>query len=167
MSELNFFISLHNIIKTMFSKSCEYGIKAVIYIAQQSLKNKRVRLGDIAKAINSPVAFTAKTLQLLAREKIIHSVMGKAGGYLIETNKLEKINLSQIVKAIDGETIYNGCGLGLEGCNELAPCPIHNEFKQVREKLKLMLINTTIKDLALSLDSGLAYLKRISLKKEK
>ena len=65
----------------MFSKSCEYGIKAVVYIAQQSLKNERVRVNDIVKEIDSPTAFTAKTLQILAKEKIISSVMGHAGGY--------------------------------------------------------------------------------------
>ena len=49
----------------MFSKTCEYGIKAVLYIASQSLENKRVKIGDIVQNIDSPEAFTSKILGVL------------------------------------------------------------------------------------------------------
>jgi len=145
----------------MFSKSCEYGIKAVIFIAQKSLQNERVRLDDIASAIDSPVAFTAKTLQLLSRNNIIHSVMGANGGYEIPKEEIEKITLLQLVKVIDGELIYNGCGLGLTECNNDAPCPIHDDFIKVRNELKQMLQNTTILELVIKLGNALTQLKRI------
>ena len=145
----------------MFSKSCEYGIKAVIFIAQKSLQNERVRLDDIASAIDSPVAFTAKTLQLLSRNNIIHSVMGANGGYEIPKEEIEKITLLQLVKIIDGELIYKGCGLGLTECNNDAPCPIHDDFIKVRDELKQMLQNTTILKLVNNLGNGLTHLKRI------
>ncbi len=144
----------------MFSKSCEYGIKAVIYIAQKSLQNERVRLDDIASAIDSPVAFTAKILQLLSRNNIIHSVMGANGGYEIPKEKIDKITLLQLVKIIDGELIYNGCGLGLTECNNDVPCPIHDNFIKVRNELKQMLQNTTILELVTNLGNGLTHLKR-------
>lgn len=146
----------------MFSKSCEYGIKAAVYIAQQSLQNKRVKLGDIAKSIDSPTAFTAKTLQLLSREKIIYAVMGKMGGYEIEKSSLNKITLLDIVTIIDGDFIYNKCGLGLKECDDLVPCPIHNEFTKIRGDLKKMLQETTLLSLATNLDNGLTHLKRLT-----
>ena len=37
---------------TMFSKTCEYGIRATIFIASQSYQNNRVGLRDIAKKID-------------------------------------------------------------------------------------------------------------------
>ena len=46
----------------MFSKSCKYGIKATLFIAQKSQHDERVSLKEIAAAINSPIAFTAKIL---------------------------------------------------------------------------------------------------------
>ena len=55
----------------MFSKACEYGIKASTYIALQSLQDKRVSLKEIAEEINSPVAFTAKILHQLAKNNIL------------------------------------------------------------------------------------------------
>ena len=143
----------------MFSKACEYGIKAAIYIAANSNEGKRVSLKGIAKHIDSPEAFTAKILQILAREHVVTSVRGINGGFEIEKHQLEKIQLADIVKAIDGDNIYNGCGIGLKECNELHPCPIHNEFKTVRNNLKTLLETTNLKTLALDVNSGVSFLK--------
>lgn len=143
----------------MFSKACEYGIKASIFIAINSYEGKRVSPKEIAKEINSPQAFTAKILQALVRHKVINSVKGAYGGFEVNKNELKHIKLSQIVKAIDGDNIYNGCGLGLEKCDENHPCPVHEKFKNVRDELKNMLENTSLEDLALDIKSGVSFLK--------
>lgn len=143
----------------MFSKACEYGIRATIFITEQSLRDKKVSLKDVAKAIESPEAYTSKILQQLVRNSIIHSDKGPTGGFSMDKQELEKITLSSIVSAIDGETIYIGCGLGLKKCNEHKPCPVHNQFKVIRENLKRMLETTTVKSLALKLGQGVIFLK--------
>ncbi len=144
----------------MFSKACEYGIKATLYIAQRPAADRRVSLKDIAGAIDSPEAFTAKILQQLARNGIIHSVKGPQGGFEIGEGDLDKLRLSHIVSAIDGDSIYKGCGLGLKECSELKPCPVHNKFKVIRNELKEMLEQTSLRDLAEGLSEGLTFLKR-------
>jgi Rrf2 family protein len=143
----------------LFSKACEYGIKASIFVAINSHKGKRVTPKEIAKEINSPQAFTAKILQTLVKHKIIDSVKGAYGGFEIEKTNIASITLSQIVNAIDGDDIYNGCGLGLDKCNENHPCPVHDKFKDIRDELKLMLENTTLAELALNIQSGISFLK--------
>ncbi|SDL48695.1 RrF2 family transcriptional regulator [Kriegella aquimaris] len=144
----------------MFSKACEYGIKASTYIALQSIEGKRTSLRDIAKKIDSPEAFTAKILQLLARNQIIDSVKGPSGGFQIEKDQIDKIKLSEIVYAIDGDNIYVGCGLGLKECNALKPCPVHEKFVAIRDNLKKMLENTSLYEMTAGLEVGLTYLKR-------
>jgi Rrf2 family transcriptional regulator, iron-sulfur cluster assembly transcription factor len=144
----------------MFSKACEYGIKASIYIAEQSLVGRKVGLKEISDTIESPSAYTSKILQNLSRSFIINSDKGPTGGFSMDTDKMEKIKLSTIVFAIDGDSIYNGCGLGLKKCNEKMPCPVHDQFKIVRDELKKMLDTTTIKTLAVNLDKKLTFLKR-------
>lgn len=47
----------------MFLKACEYAIRAVLYIAEQSLIPQKIGIQSIAVAIESPEVFTAKTLQ--------------------------------------------------------------------------------------------------------
>lgn len=144
----------------MFSKACEYGIRASVYLAQLSEKGQRSSLKEVAKEIDSPVAFTAKILQLLARDGIIRSIHGPTGGYEIHQNRLSEIHLIDIVRAIDGDQIFNGCGWGLKNCNAKKPCPLHFHFKAIRDDLKEMLQTTSVQDLANQLHHGLAFLKR-------
>ncbi len=143
----------------MFSKTCEYGIRASIFIASQSYQNTRVGLKDIAKKIDSPEAFTAKILQTLVKSNIIHSIKGVGGGFEIPKDSLNQIKLAQIVTAIDGDTIYTGCGLGLSQCSESHPCPVHEKFKEIRNQLAFMLENTNLEELALGLKSGDTFLR--------
>ncbi|UOK42646.1 MULTISPECIES: RrF2 family transcriptional regulator [Flavobacterium] len=143
----------------MFSKTCKYGIRAVIFIASESLHNKRAGIKDIAEKIDSPQAFTAKILQILVKNDIICSVKGVGGGFEIPAENLNKIKLSQIVTAIDGDDVFTGCGLGLSHCSEEHPCPVHNKFKFIKEKLTAMLENTTLEELALGIKSGDTFLR--------
>jgi len=144
----------------MFSKACEYGIKATIYIAVKSQQNLKVKLNDISKEIDSPVAFTAKILQKLTKSKILISTKGSTGGFEINNNKLAKIMLCQIVVAIDGDSVYKGCGLGFNNCNENKPCPVHYKYKQIRNDLKQMLETTSLLDLSKDINCGITFLKR-------
>ncbi|AUP79006.1 RrF2 family transcriptional regulator [Flavivirga eckloniae] len=143
----------------MFSKACEYGIKASIFIALNSNKGNRVSLKAIAKEIDSPEAFTAKILQDLVRHKVISSTKGAHGGFEIEKRLINTVKLAHIVNAIDGDSIYKGCGLGLHTCDEKRPCPVHDKFKSVREELRFMLENTNLEELALKIKSGTSFLK--------
>jgi len=82
------------------------------------------------------------------------------GGYEMSGKKNNKVTLLQVVNAIDGDKIYNGCGLGLKQCNAAKPCPLHHQFAAVRDQLKTMLSATTIQDLGNGLPDGLSFLKR-------
>lgn len=144
----------------MFSKACEHGIKALIYIATQSLEGKRVKIGDVVKNSGSPEAFTAKVLGLLTKHDIVNSHKGPNGGFEMDLKQIKKLKLSDIVQTIDGDSIYNGCGLGLSECNSKEPCPVHHKFVVVRDELKEMLTITTLYDLALGLKSGKTFLTR-------
>lgn len=144
----------------MFSKACEYGIKATLHIAYQSQMGQRVGLKDIAKAIDSPEAFTAKILQQLSKHRIIESVKGPNGGFEIAEDKRDNLRLSLVVIAIDGDEIFTGCVLGITLCNEDKPCPVHDKFKAIRKDIISMLDNTTAQELADKLNSGVAFLKR-------
>ncbi|MGJ8738835.1 RrF2 family transcriptional regulator [Zobellia laminariae] len=144
----------------MFSKACEYGIRASTYIALKSLEGTRVSLKEIAEKIDSPVAFTAKVLQQLSKNHIVDSVKGASGGFQITKANINQIKLAQIVFAIDGNNVYEGCGLGLKKCNANEPCPVHDKFVQIRSDLKNMLENTSLYDMTIGLEEGLTALRR-------
>ncbi|MBD0832213.1 RrF2 family transcriptional regulator [Aestuariibaculum sediminum] len=144
----------------MFSKACEYGIRASIFIALNSFEGRRVSPKEIAEEIDSPTAFTAKILQALVRNNIVSSVKGAYGGFEMDKHRIKEIKLADIVDAIDGDSIYKGCGLGLHACDEDRPCPMHDKFKVVRDELKTMLESTNLEDLALDIKQGDTFLRR-------
>ena len=143
----------------MFSKACEYGIRAMLYIARTSKNGIRVGIKDISKAIDSPEPFMAKILQDLSRKGLVLSIKGPNGGFYMDNRHL-RISLADIVTAVDGDHLFNGCGLGLKACNEKKPCPIHFEFKAIRANIKTMLQSTALEDFSEDLENGFFYLKR-------
>ncbi len=144
----------------MFSKACEYAIRATIYVATQSLNGQRASLKAIAREVGSPSAFTAKILQQLVKHNIMYSVMGPTGGFQMSKASIDEVKLSEVVKAIDGDTIYSGCGLGLEACDATRPCPVHYKFAKIRDNLRQMLEHTSIYELATGLEMENTFLRR-------
>lgn len=143
----------------MFSKSCEYAIKATIFIATHCCNEDKVGIKEIAKEIDSPIAFTAKILQILAKNNIIKSSKGVGGGFMVLKEDLKRITLSQIVVAIDGNSVFLRCGLGLSNCSEDHPCPVHEKFKFVKQDLAFMLENTTLEEVSIGIKKGTTFLK--------
>ncbi len=144
----------------MFSKACEYAIRATIYVARQSQEGLRASLVDISDETDSPVAFTSKILQQLVKAGIIFSTRGQTGGFYMEASKIESISMAEIVSAFDGDSIYTHCGLGLKECSAAEPCPVHDKFVEIRKNLRSVLESTTVSAMSASLKNGLTYLKR-------
>lgn len=143
----------------IFSKACEYGIRATIYIAQQSINSNRASLKAIAKEIDSPEAFTAKILQKLVRAGIINSIKGATGGFEIEIKSMTKTKLIDIVLAIDGGLNDKVCVLGLKECSKINPCPVHYKYKHIKKDIINMLQKTSLAEMSNSVEDGLSFLK--------
>lgn len=142
----------------MLSKTCEYAIRALIFIAQRSQEGERAGIREIAKAIDSPEHFIAKILQDLGRKGFVQSAKGPNGGFYLDKSAA-KHTLADIVREIDGDKIFTGCGLGLPQCSEKHPCPLHNEFKAIRERIKHMLEKAKLGELTGELRRNLTHLK--------
>ena len=143
----------------MLSKTCEHAIKAIVFVARQSLDGKRTNLKEIAAGIESPVNYTAKILQSLAKNEFIHSTKGVNGGFETSLEKVKNLPIMRIVEVFDGDFMANRCVLGLKSCSGLNPCPFHEKYAPVRAKLVGVFEGTTILDLALGLYSGKASFK--------
>ena len=142
----------------MFSKSCEYAIKAMIFVAQKSKDEVRVGVKEVAKGIDAPEYFIAKILQDLGKKKLVNSVKGPNGGFYMDKFN-SKVSIEDIVKAIDGDGLYKDCVLGLKACSEKNPCPVHFEFKEIKKNFIKMIEDNTIADFNEKLDSGKFFLK--------
>ena len=68
----------------MFSNSCQYAIRAVLYLAIHADTHHKLGAEVLAGALGIPRHFLAKILQQLAKNKLISSSRGRNGGFFLE-----------------------------------------------------------------------------------
>lgn len=142
----------------MFSKATEYALRATIYIAQKSSEEVNLGIEAISKAIDSPQPFTAKILQILTKDnKIISSVRGPNGGFYM-TEKAKKLPVRSILEAMGEDKILEKCILGLNQCSEVQPCPMHAQYKSIKQQLIILFETKTIQQLAADTNDGQAFI---------
>jgi Rrf2 family transcriptional regulator, iron-sulfur cluster assembly transcription factor len=117
----------------LLSKSCEYAIRAAVYIAYTSRLGRKAGIIEIAGAIGSPMHFTGKILQALSRKQILESVKGPNGGFYLDCHR--SVFLIDIVRAIDGDELFTACAMGLKNCSDNEPCPMHRQIKPIKAQL--------------------------------
>jgi len=143
----------------MFSKTCEYAIRALFFIACQSAEGRKTGIKEIALGIDAPEPFIAKILNDLSRKNLVQSYKGPLGGFFLNEKSAQN-SVADVVKAIDGDKLFLGCGLGLHYCSEREPCPIHHQFQQIRKSLYHMLEKTKLNSMAQPADAGFFFLKQ-------
>jgi Rrf2 family transcriptional regulator, iron-sulfur cluster assembly transcription factor len=131
----------------MFSTSCHYGLQAMLYIALHSSADKNVDLNQIAAEQDIPKHFLSKILQLLVRNKLLISMKGPNGGFRL-SRPADEIPLIEVVAAIDGLEIFSKCGIIFKNCDDNHQCPIHSEYKYIRECLRHLFQEKTLACLA-------------------
>lgn len=141
----------------MLSQTCKTAIKAVIYLASTSERNERAGIKEIAEFIDASEHSVGKLLQTLVKAELINSAKGPAGGFY-STPKQRNQALIKIIDAIDGKEIFDQCGLGLSKCAATHPCPIHEDYKEIRNRFKTLCQQKKISDLCDTVTEGLSYL---------
>lgn len=141
----------------MITKSGKYAIRALLFLSTVD-KNKNAGIKEITEAIDSPPHYSSKILQVLSRKKIVSSQKGPNGGFHLSPQQ-KKINLYNVLIALDEIKAFNECVLGLNECDPAAPCPVHSGYEEIREKLNLLFRNTRIEDLSEDLLNKNVFLK--------
>jgi len=126
----------------IFSKKCEYGLQAALYLSSKA-PGEVIPAEDIAKKLSIPKEFVSKILQSLTESGLIFSKKGKSGGFALAKDP-KKIRLIDIVMAIDGLDVFNSCVLGFPECSPDHPCPVHDKWGQLRTEAYNMLTDETI-----------------------
>ena len=125
-----------------FSKKCEYALQAILLMAA-SEHDCIYPAEEISKKLNIPKEFISKILQSLTESGMIESKKGKAGGFKLAKHP-SKIKLIDIVEAVDGLESFSSCVLGFPNCSEKNPCPVHDDWGELRARAYDMLNSETL-----------------------
>lgn len=131
----------------MLSKSSTYAIQACIYLASKGGESKFTPISEIAETLSIPYHFLKKVLAELTQKGILHSQRSTKGGVGLQ-QEARSISLLDIITALDETELFTDCLLGLPGCGEAVPCPLHHAWAAERTRLQLMFSTTTIADIA-------------------
>lgn len=142
----------------IFSNPSEYAIRALSELVIMSKDavpgtSRRpgfVMLDRLTEQANLPREFLAKIFRQLVEGGILTSAKGPGGGFAL-AKPAHDISLLNVIEVIDGGHQIDGCVVGLARCNDNMPCPQHDLFKPIRQRLRAYLSTTTLADTAASL----------------
>ncbi|MBC8047519.1 MAG: Rrf2 family transcriptional regulator [Fimbriimonadaceae bacterium] len=133
----------------MLSKKAKYGLKAVFYLAR-NYDDGLVLIATLAEEENIPRKFLELILLELKKNGLLHSKMGKGGGYEL-SKPPNKITVGQVVRILDGplaplgcvsKTAYKKC----EECVSERSCEIRRIMQQVRDATAKILDTTSLEE---------------------
>src|SRR5215204_2299788 len=146
----------------MLTKTSEYALRSLIYIAMHAVGGKKIGIKEVANELELPLAFIGKILQELVRKGLLASTKGPNGGFYLD-KPASSISILDVIREIDGLEAFRRCGLGLKKCSDDHPCPLHEDFKVYRDGLARLFSQRTIQDLVINIENGGAFLTNLEL----
>ena len=142
----------------IFSNPSEYAIRALselVLMSQDAPTSTSRRAGfvmldKLTDQANLPREFLAKIFRQLVEGGVLTSAKGPGGGFSL-AKPAHEVSLLNVIEIIDGGHQIDGCVVGLARCNDHMPCPQHDLFKPIRQRLRAYLSTTTLADTAASL----------------
>ena len=136
----------------LLSQRCEYALRAALYVAVAA-PTTYIAVREISDALDTPYHFLAKIVQTLTRAGFFTSMRGPHGGVAL-ARLASQISLLDIVHAVDGSAVFQECVLGLPGCDDRNPCPLHDQWAAARAQVRRMFATATLADLAARIQAG-------------
>lgn len=131
-----------------FSKATIYGVYGMRHLVQLAAGrgDVRVHLSDIAKKAGMSEPNLARIFQHLIRCGLLRSARGLGGGFRLGRDA-SRISLFDIVEAIEGPSLEDGCLLTLGPCDVGSDCTVGVKLHQAEDAMHSVLRKTTLADL--------------------
>ena len=124
---------------------------AVVVMAQMAQGRDEMRTApQISQDTGVPQPTVAKLLNALARENLVSSQRGAAGGYALN-RPAEEITVAEIIQALEGPIALTACvdGSG-DNCGSEPLCPMRGNWDKVNRAIHHALSGVTLADMSLS-----------------
>ena len=128
------------------NKKTEYGIIALLYLAQQDEQTASVR--QMASTCSIPETLLSKIMQTMKAKGLVQPMYGNQGGYKL-TRSLNDINLLEVAQTLQGPIQVTEC-VGDTGnqCPVKSSCTIISPMNVLNEKIVTLFQSTSLEALA-------------------
>lgn len=110
----------------MLSRTAEYALRAVVWLARQP--GRAEPADHLAEVTKVPRRYLHKVLQDLVHAGIVRSQSGPGGGYALDRSPKE-VSILDVVNAVAPLERIRECPLGVSSHTSL--CPLHKELDKV------------------------------------
>jgi Rrf2 family protein len=136
----------------LISRTSQYAIQSLIYIATQE-QDLPILSRQVAERLHVPAAYLAKIMQVLCKGGLVSSFRGRLGGFCL-AERPEKIDLMRILLITEGQEFTKDCLLGLKVCSDETACPMHNQWKPIKQEIIDLLQQQTLATLSDAVRTG-------------
>jgi Rrf2 family protein len=126
----------------LISKTAEYALRAVLFIARQSEQGP-VRANELARVLGVPSNYLSKILHTLARAGLLTSGRGPRGGFQLAKTADEML-LADVLEALDPSLLRSDCLLGNPTCSDEEACAVHHRWRDLRDPICEFFRGTTV-----------------------
>lgn len=134
----------------MISKTAEYALRSVIYLAEQEARGL-VPAMEVAAALGVPANYLSKILHTLGRQGLVVSQRGPNGGFRL-ARPAGEVTLAEVIEPFDQIAARRECLLGRPQCADATACAVHERWKEVHARVSSFFQGTKVSQL---LGSGL------------
>ncbi len=127
-------------------KESRYAIEGLVVLTQLPF-GTTMQLREIAAAAGVPANFLAKIFQKLVRANILGSSRGAVRGYAL-ARRPNAISVKDIFVAVEGADVFDRCIFWSDRCADLSPCPMHAEWKKMRQAITQRMQQMTLAGVA-------------------
>jgi len=107
----------------LYSKGCEYAIRAITVVSRQESQDG-FSVKAVCKKAQIPESFTRKVFQMLVKDGLLTARTGPGGCYRFARDP-KKITLLDLIYAVDGKQAFDKCVIKDHRCDCTKQCALH------------------------------------------
>jgi Rrf2 family protein len=128
------------------SSRCEYGLRAMVYLAQQEA-GKPVPLTEIVAQEGIPGPFLERILARLRDSGLVTTTRGVSGGYQL-AREAGTIAVGDVMTALEGPLALVSCVSDDAACERSGSCASRTAWRQLDRAITAALNELSLDDLA-------------------
>lgn len=135
------------------SRASVYALYGLHYLARQPV-GRYVPISEICRSVRVPPKHLAKIFQVLVRARLLASVRGVNGGFLL-TRPATAVSVLEVIRAIEGPVDgEQGCMLTRNPCPDESQCAVHRLWSSARREMLSILRRTSVSELSRTCSTG-------------
>ncbi len=128
------------------SKLTDYATVVLSYMAKDSVDMHAAQ--EIAESTGIAQPTVSKILKMLVKAKVVTSVRGAKGGYLL-AKPPEKITVAAVINALEGPIALTECSISHKHCEQADGCDIQGNWGLINQRIFNALESVTLADMVM------------------